>query len=155
MQLVLQAPDADGSKSELDQSEPAMRDSARPAVAHRIVPVGGIFHGHLQPVHHPLASGEEKPVLRDESDPGWRAVLQDRHTRHVLAAGISHRDEIALRADLRYPWVPVKLVGNRGLPSHRHHAPRNAEAIDKPGVLNCSIYLAHECERAETGFETC
>jgi hypothetical protein len=38
--FVLQAPDADGSKIELDQSEPAMRDSARSADAHRIVPVG-------------------------------------------------------------------------------------------------------------------
>jgi hypothetical protein len=34
------------------------------------------------------------------SDPGWHAVLQYRHARHVLAAGISQRDEIALRADL-------------------------------------------------------
>ena len=92
-------------------------------------------------------------MLRDESDPGWHAVLQDRHTGNILAAGISHRDEIALRADLRYPWVPVNLIGNRGLPGHRHHVPRNAEPIDKPGILNCGIYLAHERERAETGFE--
>ena len=38
--LVLQAPDADGSKIELDQSEPAMRDLSRSADAHRVVPVG-------------------------------------------------------------------------------------------------------------------
>jgi len=92
-------------------------------------------------------------VLRDESDPGWNAVLQNRHTGHVLAAGISQRDEIALRADLLYPRIPVELVSNRGLPGHRHHVSRNAEPIDKLGALNCGICLAHERERAEAGFE--
>ena len=37
---VAEAPDADGSKIELDQSEPAMRDPSGTAGAHRVVPVG-------------------------------------------------------------------------------------------------------------------
>ena len=92
-------------------------------------------------------------MLWDEPDPGWQACGQDCHACHVLAAGISQRDEIALRADLRYPWVPVELVGNRSLPGHWHHASRNAEPVEKLGVLKRGIELAYEREWAEAGFE--
>src|ERR1700716_1625104 len=130
-----------------------MRELSRPSAAHGVVPVGRIFHGHLQPVHHPLASGEEKPQLWDEPDPGWHAVLQQCHARHVFAAGISQRYEVALGADLLYPRVPVELVSNRGLPSHGRHASGNTETVKKSGFPKRGIYLAHERERAETGFD--
>jgi hypothetical protein len=54
----------DGLEIKLHRAEYTVRELPRTAGALRIVPVGRILHGHFQPVHHPLASGDKKSVLR-------------------------------------------------------------------------------------------
>src|SRR3972149_6415011 len=55
--VVLEARREDGLEIELDRAEHTVRYLPRTAAVQRIVPIGRIFHGHQQPVHHPLARG--------------------------------------------------------------------------------------------------